>query len=60
MTVADFIRNMSDLEMAQFLEVIISARDEVMSKKLQDLRCASDLRSRSSQRLFGGLQQQLP
>lgn len=36
MTVDDFIRSMSDLEMAQFLEVIISARDQVMSKKLQE------------------------
>ena len=34
MTVADMIRNMSDLELAQFLEAIISERDKVMSEKL--------------------------
>ena len=36
MTVADVIRSMSDLEMAQFLEAIISERDKVMSEKLQE------------------------
>lgn len=34
MTVADMIRNMTDLELAQFLEAIISERDKVMSEKL--------------------------
>lgn len=34
MTVADMIRSMTDLELAQFLEAIISERDKVMSEKL--------------------------
>ena len=34
MTVADVIRNMSDQDLASFLEAIISERDHVMSEKL--------------------------
>lgn len=34
MTVADVIRNMTDIELAQFLEAIISERDQIMSEKL--------------------------
>lgn len=34
MTVADMIRNMTDMELAHFLETIISERDKVMSEKL--------------------------
>lgn len=34
MTVADMIRNMSDLELADFLSTMLSERDHVMSEKL--------------------------
>ena len=34
MTIADWIRSMDDIEMAQFLDAIISERDKVMSDKL--------------------------
>ena len=36
MTVADVIRSMTDLELADFLSMIISERDSVMSEKLAE------------------------
>ena len=36
MTVADVIRNMSDMQLAEFLEMIISERDEVISESLSE------------------------
>lgn len=34
MTVADYIRNMDDMKMAQFFEALIHERDLVISEKL--------------------------
>lgn len=34
MTVADWIRSMTDMELAQFLEMILSERDKVICEKL--------------------------
>ena len=34
MTVADYIRNMDDLTMAQFFQALISERDKVLSEHL--------------------------
>ena len=34
MTIADWIRGMTDIELAQFLEAIMSEYDKVMSDKL--------------------------
>ena len=36
MTVADVIRNMTDMELADFLSMIIYERDNVMSEKLAE------------------------
>lgn len=36
MTVADWIRSMTDLELAEFITGIISERDHVMSEKLAE------------------------
>ena len=36
MTVADTIREMNDIELAQFLSLIISERDHIMSERLQE------------------------
>lgn len=36
MTVADVIRNMSDIELAQFLNFIVSERDHIMSERLKE------------------------
>jgi hypothetical protein len=36
MTVGDWIRGMTDMELAQFLEMILSERDKVMCEKLAE------------------------
>lgn len=36
MTVADVIRNMSDMQLAEFSEMIISERDKVISESLSE------------------------
>lgn len=36
MTVADTIREMTDIELAEFLSLIISERDKVMSERLRE------------------------
>lgn len=36
MTIGDWIRSMDDMELAHFLEMIISERDAVMSEKLTE------------------------
>lgn len=34
MTVADWIRSMTDIELAQFIEMILSEREKIMCEKL--------------------------